>query len=608
MPIFVVSDTHYGFISRISTCLTLILAITLICQHVFKLYERIFKKKISGCNPSFIFSIVLLLSVFLIHIPWFWIAYQRFNSGMECHVVVLFGSCCYIIVKWSLYMYFTFRLDTAFKGSLYAYSNRILYTFRAFLIISNAIEMVLLVKFAQTELDYEEHGAIGCRTTYPFILLISVVIIDISACSVNLYLFITKLHRVTEAIKRLNPLFATHMYKNQRFKDKYSSSRSIGTTPSSKAPSARSSRANTQSSLNHIHSSKNNYNTTETDGDDDTCNSNNQTDEENETSKSQSKSNNNINNNNNNADNYKNSDTLNVIDRTDSMHNNKNEQLDGDSNTKNNKNNKKKKNNTTQNSATKKISISVSMFGGNYSSKKYANRPGLSKNVASETADSLPQLSASPRSIVAPSEDLGAIDEIEIDMDDAFGETNNYKYNNNNNKNNNKNNNEKQNCNGTADQTRSSKFLGLNPFNYSKSISRSNDGSGNGSGNENSRPQTPTQSALQGFRNSLLFGKKSKSKERTEKEIKLLKVIRKHVILTGMGVCSTIAVMILIGLFGMPILWYVNLNEFDVFACFYRQRCDVTTLGSIWRSKIFQACNWLTFEGSNALAKQTTLL
>ena len=131
------------------------------------------------------------------------------QSKSVCNIVVLVGAMGYVLVKWSLYMLLSFRLDAAFAGSLYAYSRRFLYFWRGCLVLFIVVEILTTLPYSDS-IVLANDKYMPCRSNFPSSLLGIFALTDIIACFVNLFLFIRQLKRVTAALKRHDNLWSSN--------------------------------------------------------------------------------------------------------------------------------------------------------------------------------------------------------------------------------------------------------------------------------------------------------------------------------------------------------------------------------------------------------------
>ena len=203
IPIFVVDKYLYGYFSACCAFISFPIGLFLLIQHIKQLKSRLSTNEIQW-NYTFLFSLILFFWVIVAHICWFWVISGRVSNDIECYVAIVISTSCYIMMKWSLYMYLAFRLGDAFKNTFYAYSNKFLYCWRTFLIGSTVLEIFLTIFFTDVDLDYNKYFVITCRSNYHSIVPGTIAFVDIIACCVNLYFFIRQLKQVENASKNVS--------------------------------------------------------------------------------------------------------------------------------------------------------------------------------------------------------------------------------------------------------------------------------------------------------------------------------------------------------------------------------------------------------------------
>lgn len=250
MALVNIDNDLYALLCRSSAFVSLPLTTLLFIQHVTRVRNHIFKHKQTNIhnNCTFIFSFLIFIFTFMIHIAWFLITFRSFSSGNECRITVICGTTTYILIKWSLYMYLTYRLETAFEGSVYAYSTKFLFFWRVFLIVSNFFEIFLLIFTANIELNAQQHGTMACRSAYHNSLLVTIATVDIVACVVNLYLFVRQLNKVAGSIKQMNA---------KDGKQRETQTRGIQSTASSPSPRVQQNQSPKHSTLNNDNNNTN---------------------------------------------------------------------------------------------------------------------------------------------------------------------------------------------------------------------------------------------------------------------------------------------------------------------------------------------------------------
>ena len=78
------------------------------------LHYRI-KKQAIEWNELFFFSILLFFWVIMVHISWFLVSFfsNIFTKSQEkiCQILMVSSTSCYVMIKWSMCMYLSYRLD-----------------------------------------------------------------------------------------------------------------------------------------------------------------------------------------------------------------------------------------------------------------------------------------------------------------------------------------------------------------------------------------------------------------------------------------------------------------------------------------------------------------
>ena len=207
MAVVNINDEFYGWISAISGIITFIITILLFVQHVKQLRNQIKQRNELKWNWLFSFSLILFCSVIIAHISWFWGTFKTIESKIECYWLISIASICYILVKWSLYMFLTIRLETSFANSFYEFNKTILNIWRLILILSIISAIILILIYSNPTLHKNKSNHmfdVECRSNFEIFILIHFGITDFIACFINLYLFTKQLYKISNSMKNNN--------------------------------------------------------------------------------------------------------------------------------------------------------------------------------------------------------------------------------------------------------------------------------------------------------------------------------------------------------------------------------------------------------------------
>ena len=214
MAIVTIDESVYGWSSRVMCVITILFALTSLYFHVGKVREAVDTKKISW-SKSVIFSIILHISVLIFNSIFIWATWFPATRMFECKIIIRAATLGYLLVKWSLYMCLSYRVDDAFHGSKFGYKSRTLTIWRTIVCIFQLIVVTLVATIVDETLSDDINPEnIPCRAVHPRIFLGIVALLDIIACLVNLILFIYPLIKLSHEMKKLNEKEMVNVIKN----------------------------------------------------------------------------------------------------------------------------------------------------------------------------------------------------------------------------------------------------------------------------------------------------------------------------------------------------------------------------------------------------------
>lgn len=199
MAVIEIDDITYGWLSRIMLLVSLIFTTLSLFWHAKEAGKRISAKKMDW-TWSLVFSFLLIISSFITLLIWVSNAYTNISSRSACYFPIFASLAGFTTIKFILYMTLSFRLDAAFHGSIYKYSRKTLYSLRVFLCVG--IIGATVISFRGMDAFVIDAPLLQCRAAIKTYALVVVALFDIVACSVNLFLFIRQLYRVTAALRR----------------------------------------------------------------------------------------------------------------------------------------------------------------------------------------------------------------------------------------------------------------------------------------------------------------------------------------------------------------------------------------------------------------------
>ena len=189
----------YAWSSRISGTVVLLFVTTTLCIHIKNIRRHIKSTNNSQLSMSLIFSVLLHIFIIIFNIFTVWVTYEKIEDIPRCEVIGHGAGTSYMLAKWTLYMLLSFRIGEVFRGSAFGYSLKLLYGWQSFLtigVIGNAVLNVFNSKpYINNNLSF-----LSCDTKVNTIILTYTALFDITACSVNLILFIIPLKKLNDSM------------------------------------------------------------------------------------------------------------------------------------------------------------------------------------------------------------------------------------------------------------------------------------------------------------------------------------------------------------------------------------------------------------------------
>ena len=103
------NESIYGWISRISCVIVFFVTSITLALHLKDILNQLKTKKTILTN-SLIFSVILQIFILLLSIGWIWNSWTIIKNKQLCEINLHISIIAYISVKWSLYMFLSFRL------------------------------------------------------------------------------------------------------------------------------------------------------------------------------------------------------------------------------------------------------------------------------------------------------------------------------------------------------------------------------------------------------------------------------------------------------------------------------------------------------------------
>lgn len=109
MAVIEMNEDVYGWCSRVACIITFIMTAIALGFHLHAIHDRT-KNRQLDITPSLVFSIILQMFVILLATSWIINAYSNVTDVSICQKILHPSIIGYICVKWSLYMFLSFRL------------------------------------------------------------------------------------------------------------------------------------------------------------------------------------------------------------------------------------------------------------------------------------------------------------------------------------------------------------------------------------------------------------------------------------------------------------------------------------------------------------------
>ena len=213
MAVITVSDAVYAWPSRILNFMCLLFAIGSIIHHCIKVKDHISsasaksKKRITTASAhySLYLSIALIVFVLLYNIFTLFIQFANITDVLACRIICFGAFNGYIAVKWALYMILSFRGSEAFGDSNFGISNEKLIVWRIFVTIANITTVIFGVMSWDVIINKNgNYYTCQLNTEFDTTPLTAIGVVDVTACGVNLLLFIVPLIRINKEMNRIN--------------------------------------------------------------------------------------------------------------------------------------------------------------------------------------------------------------------------------------------------------------------------------------------------------------------------------------------------------------------------------------------------------------------
>ena len=184
-----VHDELYGWLCAISTITACITIGLLFIVHMFQLHKQIKNENDLKWTSLFTFSILFILFALIGQIDNLILLFMSFKTNKSCRIVFVISASCWVLSKWSMYMYLVIRLHTSFKNSIYEYNKKLLICWALFLILSIIIEIIVISLFNKPIITINNNNYIfyiTCRADFDFFVPSILALVDLIACVVNL--------------------------------------------------------------------------------------------------------------------------------------------------------------------------------------------------------------------------------------------------------------------------------------------------------------------------------------------------------------------------------------------------------------------------------------
>eukprot|EP01084_Bolivina_argentea_P199806 341806_1 len=186
-----VSTDIYQWMTSCAIILTLIFLIIMFLYH---LQTSCTKLKQFG-NQTLILSFALILCGLMVSVGSFIINFVLIKPTLTAGYIILgVLTSAYILFKLVLYSLLSFRIYETFKESLFRCKKLHLILWETFLIISSIINILTLNLTSTVTINSESKPPV--KAEYNTLVLVSIALTDLIACSVNFYLFGRKLYQI----------------------------------------------------------------------------------------------------------------------------------------------------------------------------------------------------------------------------------------------------------------------------------------------------------------------------------------------------------------------------------------------------------------------------